>query len=162
MATDDKGLDHAWAYFTLHANQRITVFNYFVVFSGILCTGLAATLQAPTRSSFVGIALGLILVMLSFLFWKLDQRTSFLIKHAEDVIKNHEPALAPLVADEVDKTTKAKAKDGLWTYGEVFRAIFAVMALIGLVGGTLSALHATHRLDWSEIPTAGAAVKNAC
>jgi hypothetical protein len=161
MATDDKALDHAWAYFTLHANQRITVFNYFVVFAGILCTGLAATMQASVRLSFVGIALGLILVMLSFLFWKLDQRTSFLIKHAEDVIKTHEPALAPLLADEVGKTSNAKANDGLWTYGEVFRAIFVAMALIGVAGATLSALRATRCLDWSETPDAAAPLKNA-
>lgn len=161
MATDDKALDHAWAYFTLHANQRITVFNYFVVFAGILCTGLAATIQASDRFSFIGIALGVILVMLSFLFWKLDQRTSFLIKHAEDILKLHEPVLAPLLADEVDKTSKAKADDGLWTYGQVFRAIFAVMALIGFVGAILSALHATHHLDWSATANAAAPVKNA-
>ena len=161
MATDDKALGHAWAYFTLHANQRITVFNYFVVFAGILCTGLAATLQAPDRFSFIGIALGFILMMLSFLFWKLDQRTSFLIKHAEEIIKIHEPDLAPLVADEVGKTSKAKAEDGLWTYGQVFRAIFIVMALIGIAGAILSALHATHRLEWSTTANTSVAVKNA-
>lgn len=62
-------------YFSLHATQRITVFNYFVVFAGILSTGLAATIRAPNRLAFVGIALRLLLSFLSFLFWKLDQRT---------------------------------------------------------------------------------------
>ena len=49
MGRDDGALAHAWAYFQLHAAQRITIFNYFVVLSGILATGLAAAIQAPPR-----------------------------------------------------------------------------------------------------------------
>lgn len=120
MATEDKALEHAWAYFSLHAAQRITVFNYFVVFAGILCTGLAATMQAPIRLAFVGIALGLLLTALAFLFWKLDERTSFLIKHAEETIKRLEPSLATLLTVEVAKTDHAQVNDGLWTYGRSF------------------------------------------
>lgn len=114
------------------------------------CTGLAATIQAPIRLAFVGIALGLLLTALAFLFWKLDQRTSFLVKHAEDAIKKLEPPLATLLTDEVAKTDHARTNAGLWTYGKIFRTIFWVMGLIGLVGAALSALRATHQLDWSE------------
>lgn len=150
MATDNKALDHAWAYFSLHAAQRITVFNYFVVFAGILSTGLAATIQASDRLAFVGIALGLLLSFLSFLFWKLDQRTSFLVKHAEDKIKVLEPTTAALVTDEAAKTDAAKKINGLWTYGSIFRTIFCVMGIVGLAGAVLSAARATDRIDWSE------------
>ncbi len=150
MLSDEKALDHAWAYFALHAAQRITVFNYFVVFAGILCTGLAATVQAPNRLAFVGIALGLLLSMLSFLFWKLDERTSFLVKHAEDTIKALEPTIAAVVTTEVNKTTAAETNDGLWTYGQVFRTIFWAMGIVGIAGALLSAGRATHFVNWSE------------
>ena len=85
--TDDKALEHAWRYFSLHASQRMTVFNYFVVFAGVLCTGMAAALQSTAQIAIVGVALGGLLALLSFVFHKLDQRTSFLIKHAEQAIR---------------------------------------------------------------------------
>lgn len=150
--TGDKALDHAWGYFVLHANQRITVFNYFVIFAGVLCTGIAASIQSTPRLAAVGVALGGLLIILSFVFWRLDQRTAFLIKHAEDLIATLEPELAPLLASEVQKTTDAKKSQGLWTYGRAFRTIFWVMGLIGLAGAALSGLRAGGLLTWgSEI-----------
>jgi len=46
-------LDYAWRYFSLHAGQRIAIFNFFVVLSGLSLPGLAACLQrgGPYRSS---------------------------------------------------------------------------------------------------------------
>jgi len=150
MSRDDGALAHAWAYFQLHAAQRITIFNYFVVFSGILATGLAAAIQAPPRLASVGVALGLLLALLSYLFWQLDRRTSFLVKHAEDAIKLQEPAGARLMSDEVDKTRDAKKNDGLWTYGKVFRVIFCVMAIVGIGGAIVSGLRWAGCLSWDE------------
>lgn len=150
MSRDDGALAHAWAYFNLHASQRITIFNYFVVFSGILTTGLAAAIQAPPRLAVVGVALGLLLCLLSFLFWQLDRRTSFLIKHAEDAIKLQEPVGAQLMTEEVVKTADAKQDEGLWTYGKVFRSIFLVMAIVGLAGAIVSGLRGSGRLSWED------------
>ncbi len=153
ISRNEGALAHAWAYFQLHASQRITIFNYFVVFSGILATGLAAAIQAPPRLASVGVALGLLLTLLSYLFWQLDRRTSFLVKHAEEVIKLREPADARLVNDEIDKTLDAKKNDGLWTYGEVFRVIFFVMALVGIGGAIVSGLRWAGFLSWDEAKT---------
>lgn len=150
MSRDDGALAHAWAYFELHAAQRITIFNYFVVFSGILATGLAAAIQAPPRLASVGVALGLLLAALSYLFWQLDRRTAFLVKHAEDAIKLQEPVGARLMNDEVDKTLDAKKNDGLWTYGKVFRVIFSVMATVGIAGAIVSGLRWAGCLSWDE------------
>ncbi len=150
MSRDDGALAHAWAYFNLHAGQRITIFNYFVVFSGILTTGLAAAIQAPPRLATVGVALGLLLCLLSFLFWQLDRRTSFLIKHAEDAIKLQEPVGARLMTEEVVKTANAKKGEGLWTYGKVFRSIFLVMAIVGLAGAIVSGLRGSGKLSWED------------
>ena len=150
MSRDDGALAHAWAYFELHATQRITIFNYFVVFSCILATGLAAAIQAPPRLSSVGVALGILLALLSYLFWQLDRRTAFLVKHAEDAIKQQEPAGAQLINDEVDKTRDAKENEGLWTYGKVFRSIFIVMAMVGIAGAFVSGLRWAGYLAWDE------------
>jgi hypothetical protein len=37
--------DYAWSYFQLHANQRMTSFNFFVVIAALLTTGLARSLE---------------------------------------------------------------------------------------------------------------------
>lgn len=54
-------LEHAWRYFSLHAQQRLSLFNYFLLASGSVVAGPAACLQ---RSG-----LFQILVPGSALFW---------------------------------------------------------------------------------------------
>ena len=114
-----------------------------IVFLGATCGLIAAAVQASREMASVGIALGLLLVLLSFVFWKLDQRTSFLIKHAEDVIRQLEPAAASLLGTEEAKTQVAKRNERLWTYGRAFRTIFLVMALVGIAGTLLAGARAT-------------------
>ena len=46
----------------------------------------------------VGIALGIFLAAVAFTFWKLDQRTAFLIKHAEQALQEAETLLFPTEA----------------------------------------------------------------
>lgn len=141
-------LEHTWRYFELHAKQRITVFNYFLVLSGAVVAGLAATLQGSPRFSFVGAVLGVLLALVSFVFWKLDQRVSFLIKHAEAALAEVEKALptesARLFLLEPGRAeTAAKSAPWWtrqWTYGRAFRFVFVVMALFGIIGAVLSGL----------------------
>lgn len=149
MSTDvERALAHSWAYFEMHAAQRITIFNYFVVFSGVLTTGLAASIQATPRLASVGIAIGLLLALLSYVFWQLDRRTSFLVKHAEAAIAALEPAGATLITDEISKSAAAKSKDGIWTYGDAFRMIFATMAAVGLAGALVCGLRFAGGFTW--------------
>jgi ABC-type amino acid transport system permease subunit len=56
-------LEHMWRYFELHANQRMTVFNFYLVLSGAIAAGLAATLQGSARLALVGIVLGALLAL---------------------------------------------------------------------------------------------------
>lgn len=148
--------EHAWKYFELHANQRIAVFNFFLVLSGALSAGIAATLQGSQRFALLGVGLGVLLAMVAFVFWKLDQRVSFLVKHAESALAQIEGAFpAPslqLFHQEPAKTTAAKDASGLWgrlwTYGQVFRLLFWAMALFGIVGAVLCWLRFTGCLVW--------------
>jgi len=89
-SVSDTVLTHAGRYFELHANQRMSVFNFFLALSGVVSAGLAALVQGSAHLIFLGILLGLLLVLVSFIFWKLDQRVSFLIKHAEDALSELE------------------------------------------------------------------------
>jgi len=140
MTDNERALEHAWKYFQLHANQRVTTFNYFVVFSGLLVTGLGASIQDLPRYALVSVTLGLLLIILSYLFFRLDQRVSFLIKNSEDFIRKLEPPSASLFGDEVELTAVAK-KNGYWTYGQVFRTMFFVMGCIGFSGAAYSGVN---------------------
>jgi len=144
-------MDHAWRYFELHANQRMSLFNFFLAISGVVLAGLAATLQASLNFSMLGIVLGALLAVISFIFWKLDQRVSFLIKHAETALVVLEKALpvncSRLFLLEPSHTNEVAAATSwwtrLWTYGKCFRLIFWVMGLTGFGGAVLSVLKAT-------------------
>lgn len=133
----DKALDHAWRYFHLHAQQRITIFNYYVVLTGLLITGIATTLRELPQHAVLSAALGVLLTGLSFLFYKLDDRVSFLIKRAESVIGAHEPSGANLFGDEMG-LTKSPTEKGQWSQGRVFRTMFLAVAATGVIVFLLS------------------------
>jgi hypothetical protein len=139
-------LDHAWRYFELHANQRMSLFNFFLVLSSFVAAGLGASLQLRGTLELMGVGLGVILATVSFTFWKLDQRTSFLIKHAERAVAEIESGFsvstARLFSNEVRVTARVVSKCynpcRLWTYGSAFRFVFLVMGLVGIIGAILS------------------------
>jgi hypothetical protein len=152
--TDKEILDHAWKYFTIHAQQRLLLFNVFMVSSGAIVAGLAACFQKSGLFTVLGAVLGGILTLNSFVFWKLDQRSAFLVKHAEDALIEFENTFpnptTRLVYREPLKT--ASREQGffatrMWTYGSVFRFVFVTMAIVGLAGGGLSA---AKYLGWLE------------
>lgn len=139
--------EHAWRYFDLHAKQRITVFNFFLALSGLVAAGLAACAQGSGIFLMVGVSLGTLLAIVSFIFWKLDQRVSFLIKRAEVAIAKFELEFVPndycLFEKEPAETETEKSRankwERQWTYGECFRFVFTLMAFSGVCGALFSA-----------------------
>ena len=146
----DRAIGHAWKYFELHASQRMTLFNYFSALSGLIVAGIGAAFQAPPKYAFVAAALGLVLSTVSFIFWKLDQRASFLVKHAEEVHAVLEASAfekAKLFTDEPSKFYTASTASGWllrpWTYGRSFRLLFCLMGLAGLLAAVFSIFRLT-------------------
>ncbi|HYJ92297.1 MAG TPA: hypothetical protein VEV84_13385 [Pyrinomonadaceae bacterium] len=85
-ATRDRFRQQAWDYFAIHASQRLTTFNFYLVIATLLTTGILASFQKQYEIRFAGIVLGLLLLIFSFVFWKLDQRNKHLIRHAEKAL----------------------------------------------------------------------------
>jgi hypothetical protein len=142
-------LEHAWRHFRMHAEQRITVFNFFVASAGLLVTGLAYTLQASRDMWPLGLTAGLLLVMISLVFWKLDARVSSIIKTSEEVVVLAEAMLISnpnLRVVSTERTMTASTRFTVmkaWTYGQSFRRIFVAMALIGVGGSIVSIIRAS-------------------
>jgi hypothetical protein len=137
--------EYAWQYFSLHAQQRMSLFNFFVVFSSLAVTGLSATFQEKTRSHTIGIGFGILLMVVSFIFWRLEERVRFLIKHAENALKwienkcpldnqQDEPHELCLFTREESRTEGKQP----YTYSRCFRLAFLVFGLVGLVGAVAS------------------------
>jgi uncharacterized membrane protein (DUF485 family) len=149
----DKMWDRAWSYFERHAEQRIKMFNYYV----LLCAAITAGLVAATngRSIANGWPLGFLLAMISFVFWKLDVRSCELKDHSEEALKMLEDRL-PLPDDnglpnrlklfrrEEAESTMRKKNGRRFPYSrasftDCFNWIFVVFGFCGLVVGIFPA-----------------------
>lgn len=133
-----QSMDHAWRYFELHAQQRMTVFNFYLAISGLTAAGIGVSLQYGSEFSIVTFMLGNFLSLISFIFWKLDQRVSELIKRSERALSELEKVssikYAILFLEEgTDPKSMSYGLLSTWTYGRCFRVSFVTVALSGLV-----------------------------
>jgi hypothetical protein len=124
------------------------MFNFFTVLAGITLAGIGATLQGAPTFSAIGAVLGMLLALLSFVFWKLDQRVAFLVKHAEQAHEQAEAKLLPpemrLFCEEpgahISACQAKPAHRRHWTFGNSLRVTFGAMAAIGLASTVFSGL----------------------
>jgi hypothetical protein len=137
-ANVQQSMDHAWRYFELHAQQRMSVFNFYLAISGAVAAGGGVCLQQGGKFVFVASILGVFLSSISFIFWKLDQRVSAMIKRSEIALSALEKAScikhATLFVD--DSLEQHKIPYGFlstWTYGRCFRVSFSTVGLAGLI-----------------------------
>ena len=134
----EQAVEHAWKYFELHSNQRITMFNYYLFIMAGLGTAIGVILQTSKNFAYVGIFLSILSIVVSIIFWKLDQRTSFLIKQSESVFKKLERNSAIDIGIFCNEEANLE-KDKLFfnkiiTYGFIFRTIFFITGMIGCLG----------------------------
>ena len=149
--TDDELRKQAWDFFQMQAGQRLATFNFYIAISSLLSTGLVATFKNEIDLPYVGIAFGLLLILFSFIFWKLDQRNSDLIKGAETSLKFFEARSAledeagiPHVAKRFTREefdTCRKKNQHPWqfwkkhySYSQCFNHVFMIFGCGGLVG----------------------------
>lgn len=134
----------------------MTVFNFFLAISGVLVGLIAASLSGDDKYPLAGLALSIFLLSLSFIFWQLDIRTSFLIKHAESALELSERELFPkhtrLVGEEEEAFENFQS-DRKWlakgiSYSRALRSIFLLMAILACIGIALST---SQLLDFSEL-----------
>lgn len=144
----------AWNYYQVHAEQRLIAANFYISIASVLAGALFAVLQsAPTVR--VGGLLGVLLIVLSYVFWKWDRRTSDLIKIAEDALKyfeglgdlksaNDEPHVTRIFQREAYLTDRKRQKHSIffwrnyYTYRTCLNLIFFSFALAGAIGAILA------------------------
>lgn len=144
---DRLALDHAWRYFELHANHRLSMFNFFVAFSTVALAGLGAAMQAGPKFAVPATFIGFVIPLVSALFWELDRRTAFLVKHAEASLCPLEERLFPPDARPFS-TERSKFSElrnehtsvgkRLHSYRQAFAAAFLLIGLLGIGGAVYS------------------------
>jgi len=149
--TDEELRKQAWDFFQMQTGQRLTTINFYIAIASLLSTGLAASFKADINLPYLGVAFGLLLILFSFIFWKLDQRNRDLIQGAEATLKFFESkasfedeADAPHIAkrftrEEFDTKNKNSKRSRLFwrnhlSYSQCFRFIFVIFGCVGLVG----------------------------
>lgn len=152
----------AWDFFQMQAAQRLTTFNFYIALSSLLFGGLIASLKVQDGVPFGGVLLGLLLVLFSFVFWKLDHRNRDLIKSAEETLKFFEnkaqledeegkPHIARRFMREKHETNALKAARSWrrwrnhYSYSECFRVVLLAFGIVGILGAGYSAFTAIWR-----------------
>lgn len=105
---------HAWNYFQLHAQQRLTLFKYYITLLTFL-TAAAGFLYVKfpfreTTSEHAGIFIMILFILVTFIFWRLDWRNEKSLQKSRNAIlkleekdlvfKEDDPQLKIFIADE--------------------------------------------------------------
>lgn len=148
--SDKEWLDLAFKYFIQHAQQRVQHFNYFILFSSLLTTASVTTMQPNFQKYYLGILFGVIQIIVSYFFIKLDNRNRFLIKQSEKVIKYYEKAKKnnnpSLFLTEERETNHLKTKNNFFltrhfSHKDTYRAIYVTFACIGVISLIINLYH---------------------
>jgi len=136
---------HAWRYCELHANQRMTVFNFYVVFAGLLLNRLVLVFDQDFPYPQLRIGIGLLLAITSFAFLGLDARTIDLIENAGGAFAGWEAdtiagAQDPAATQEHALFSLQRERNGrgyvprnLETYGQCLRFVFHTISMVGVL-----------------------------
>ncbi len=110
-SNDRMYFDHLWKYFEIHANQRISLFRFYIAFFVFFITASGYLL---IRFTFLGIfseisamALSLTFILITIIFQLLDNRNRQLIHYAEEGLENMEDQLF----NNKDKCFKKEKED---------------------------------------------------
>jgi hypothetical protein len=140
---------YAWSYFALHADQRMKIFNFFLIFSGLILGAFPAVRSMASGTKLTAL-LPLLLVLTAFIFWRLEERTRKLVKNGEEALRfleaqwplqgtpNDTPHYLRLI--ERDDHHMEEVKKHWWakrvvpiSYADSFRIAFLMVGGIGLL-----------------------------
>jgi hypothetical protein len=136
--------DHAWDYFALHADQRLKTFHFYILLETGLVAAMLVAARAGTSNAWIYGVIGIFMVLLSFVFWKLDQRTKGMIKVAEEALKEFEAQLiqaldnewirkyAPFSNDAQAIGLVSKSPLAVLSYSKCFGTVFIAFAVLGV------------------------------
>lgn len=134
--------NHCWNYFSLHAQQRMSAFQFFITLETALIGAGFFVLQSKPQfaNSYWAIMIGPLIAMLALIFWKIDQRTKDLIKNAEKSLLEIESFFLnnstivqhlPFSIDQQSPIATFPLFSGRLTYTKSFGTVFVTCGFLG-------------------------------
>lgn len=131
--------NYAWNYFALHAEQRMKTFNFYLILSTALISGFILGLTRIKNYQILA-PIGVLLSLVSILFWKLDKRNRQLVRNGENAIKFLDRLENLVREDEHPHVLQIFAYDDrnfekkfCSSYSAIFNSIFLVFGCLGFV-----------------------------
>jgi hypothetical protein len=115
-------LDHAWAWFTVHASQRLQLVNFWIVSVAFLTTALVTTMT--TKNWGIGCLVALAGALITLCFHGLERRTRQLVRAGEAALRKFQLDLAMQASvPEMEMLSAADKPGRLGSYGDVIRVM---------------------------------------
>jgi hypothetical protein len=132
--------DYAWKWFQMHAVQRTTMFNYFLIITGVLATAYIGLLKEGY--GFLAALLGILGCVTSLGFYCLDCRNRELVRFGEDALRQLEREYlfnegAPLAETAMILVRDAREEEDRSPFGAVFLKHKTWIRAIEIVVGVL-------------------------
>jgi len=139
-----------WDYFKLLAQQRVTHFNLFIVIVLAIVTIYSSQIGNSVYGNLMSAILAVTQIALSFVFYKIDLRNKFLIKHTESIMMKIENDLdeniPKIFVEEMNKTNivreNEKKKSPLLkqlSTSQLYRFFFFFFIVVGVFEIVISA-----------------------
>jgi hypothetical protein len=140
-------LQYSWDWFSYHAGQRLTAFNFFLVLMGAVVVGYTQAVDNELPA--LGIALGGLGALVAFAFLAMDVRNEELVRCGRAALDQVEAQMGVTIRkDDEDRKYLPDARKGLvaglllWpfkdeevTHRTWLRNVIAVMGLLSLAAG---------------------------
>ena len=130
---------HAWKYFELHANQRISLFRYFIVFFSLFSTGMSYYLtNSKGNFHFSILIICILFICIIAIFWCLDERNRTLIHIAESSLRHLEKDDTYQIPYKIFNIEKRIGRDSSYYLRHTicFRALY-ILAIICTTSASL-------------------------
>ena len=139
--TDKEWLELSWNYFSRLSEQRMGMINFYIVIVIALIGALFTMISRDTRVLWTECAVCLTVTLFSVVFSLLDYRTKLMIHCCEEIIEGFE-AQYSTTKDENNLpfhliTKKTEDEKIRVTYSSVFRIVFWILGILGVVFSAL-------------------------
>jgi hypothetical protein len=151
---DERDRKYAWDIFSLHSSQRIATFNFYITLALAIILATTTVIQPSINVPIIALILSLIIIIISFVFYKLDARNKMLIKNAELALKEIEIRIetsaqeknesVSLFYQDDQAVTQSRSKKSIlfwknyYSYSDCFNLVFWVFGFFGIIGIMIS------------------------
>jgi hypothetical protein len=119
-------------WFKIHADQRLRLFNFFILVAGFCLGGFFTALQikSAVAASTVAFLLGIVCIC----FKLLDMRTAQLVKHGEKLLSYSLSKIGETETDVPNIVELSSKRNCVPSYRQVFNGLFALFGIMSVVG----------------------------